>query len=162
MASILTSLQNTVIAAFVLAALVLLFSVASLGVGIDHAFGAFVFRWLHVVSGVMWIGLLWYFNFVQMPSMPKIPDEQKPAVGKVNRARGAVLVPLGGDGHHHYRHHSCGHERLSGRRLNAGRELGLCGIQEYPDRSWHVAGHDHVVQRLVRDLAKPAKGAEHR
>jgi uncharacterized membrane protein len=31
----------------------------------------------------MWIGLLWYFNFVQMPSMPKIPDEQKPAVGKV-------------------------------------------------------------------------------
>jgi uncharacterized membrane protein len=38
---------------------------------------------LHVISGVMWIGLLWYFNFVQIPSMPKIPDEQKPAVGKV-------------------------------------------------------------------------------
>jgi uncharacterized membrane protein len=37
-------------------------------------------RWLHVVSGVMWIGLLWYFNFVQIPSMPKIPDEQKPAI----------------------------------------------------------------------------------
>jgi len=36
-----------------------------------------------VVSGVMWIGLLWYFNFVQIPSMPKIPDEQKPAIGKV-------------------------------------------------------------------------------
>ena len=34
-------------------------------------------------SGVMWIGLLWYFNFVQTPTMPKIPDEQKPAVGKV-------------------------------------------------------------------------------
>jgi uncharacterized membrane protein len=31
----------------------------------------------------MWIGLLWYFNFVQIPSMPKIPDEQKPAIGKV-------------------------------------------------------------------------------
>jgi len=31
----------------------------------------------------MWIGLLWYFNFVQTPSMPKIPDEQKPAVSKV-------------------------------------------------------------------------------
>ena len=40
-------------------------------------------RWLHVLSGVMWIGLLWYFNFVQIPSMPKIPDEQKPAIGKV-------------------------------------------------------------------------------
>ena len=40
-------------------------------------------RWLHVGSGVMWIGLLWYFNFVQIPSMPKIPDDQKPAIGKV-------------------------------------------------------------------------------
>jgi len=36
-----------------------------------------------VMFGVMWIGLLWYFNFVQIPSMPKIPDEQKPAIGKV-------------------------------------------------------------------------------
>ena len=31
----------------------------------------------------MWIGLLWYFNFVQIPNMAKIPDEQKPAIGKV-------------------------------------------------------------------------------
>lgn len=43
----------------------------------------FLVRWLHVVCGIMWIGLLWYFNFVQIPSMPKIPDEQKPAIGKV-------------------------------------------------------------------------------
>ena len=50
---------------------------------LDHAWGAFVARWLHVVFGVMWIGLLWYFNFVQIPSMPKIPDEQKPAISKV-------------------------------------------------------------------------------
>ncbi len=42
----------------------------------------FLFRWLHVISGVMWIGLLWYFNFVQIPTMPKIPDELKPAIGK--------------------------------------------------------------------------------
>lgn len=40
-------------------------------------------RWLHVLSGMMWVGLLYYFNFVQIPSMPKIPDEQKPAIGKV-------------------------------------------------------------------------------
>ena len=39
-------------------------------------------RWLHVLSGVMWIGLLWYFNFVQIPTVPKIPDELKPAIGK--------------------------------------------------------------------------------
>ena len=42
-----------------------------------------IIRWLHVLSGVMWIGLLWYFNFVQIPSMQKIPDDQKPAIGKV-------------------------------------------------------------------------------
>ena len=41
-----------------------------------------IIRWLHVASGVMWIGLLWYFNFVQIPTMPKIPDELKPAIGK--------------------------------------------------------------------------------
>ena len=44
---------------------------------------AFFSRWLHVLSGVMWIGLLWYFNFVQIPSMPNIPDDQKPAISKV-------------------------------------------------------------------------------
>ena len=43
----------------------------------------FFVRWLHVLSGIMWIGLLWYFNFVQTPSMPKIPDDQKPAITKV-------------------------------------------------------------------------------
>lgn len=48
-----------------------------------HEFGLFIIRYLHVLSGVMWIGLLWYFNFVQIPSMSKIPDEQKPAIGKV-------------------------------------------------------------------------------
>ena len=49
----------------------------------DEFFWSFLFRYLHVLSGVMWIGLLWYFNFVQIPNMPKIPDEQKPAIGKV-------------------------------------------------------------------------------
>ena len=50
---------------------------------IDAELMAFIWRWLHVLSGVMWIGLLWYFNFVQIPNMGKIPDEQKPAIGKV-------------------------------------------------------------------------------
>jgi uncharacterized membrane protein len=49
----------------------------------DYSWWAVFFRWLHVLSGVMWIGHLWYFNFVQIPSMPKIPDEQKPAITKV-------------------------------------------------------------------------------
>lgn len=80
MGAIFQSLGRTVGAGFVLLVLLVL----AVGSGkYDHAWGAFVMRWLHVMSGVMWIGLLWYFNFVQMPSMPKIPDEQKPAIGKV-------------------------------------------------------------------------------
>jgi uncharacterized membrane protein len=82
MAAILTSLRNTVIAGFVLAVVLLLLYLGTQGYS-GYAFGTFFFRWLHVLSGVMWIGLLWYFNFVQTPSMPKIPDEQKPAVSKV-------------------------------------------------------------------------------
>jgi uncharacterized membrane protein len=84
MSAILQSLQRTVIAGVVLLILIVV-AVTSTGNAItfDHAWGAFVMRWLHVICGVMWIGLLWYFNFVQIPSMPKIPDEQKPAVSKV-------------------------------------------------------------------------------
>jgi uncharacterized membrane protein len=48
----------------------------------DQLFWAAFFRWAHVAAGVLWIGLLYYFNFVQMPMMPKIPDDQKPAVSK--------------------------------------------------------------------------------
>ncbi len=82
MAVILTSLRNTIIAGFILA-LVLELMYLNAGGVMDTAFWSFVFRWLHVLSGVMWIGLLWYFNFVQIPNMPNIPDEQKPAVSKV-------------------------------------------------------------------------------
>ena len=82
MASILTSLRNTVIAGFVLAIIFFIFYYTVMGYSAD-AFPAFFLRWLHVISGVMWIGLLWYFNFVQIPSMPEIPDDQKPAISKV-------------------------------------------------------------------------------
>ncbi len=87
MAAILTNLQRTVLAGFVLA--VVLFVImaivhsAGYSFSFNTAFWSFVVRWLHVLAGIMWIGMLYYFNFVQMPSMPKIPDEQKPAVGKV-------------------------------------------------------------------------------
>jgi uncharacterized membrane protein len=50
---------------------------------LDLSYYTFLVRWGHVLSGVMWVGLLWYFNFVQIPNMPKIPDEQKPAISKV-------------------------------------------------------------------------------
>ena len=79
MSSILTSLGRTVLAGFVLLVLIIL----ALGANLSSIELPFLFRWIHVMVGIMWIGLLWYFNFVQIPSMPKIPDEQKPAIGKV-------------------------------------------------------------------------------
>ena len=79
MSYILTSLGRTVLAGFVLLALIVL----ALGGNFASLELSFLFRWIHVMVGIMWIGLLWYFNFVQIPSMPKIPDEQKPAIGKV-------------------------------------------------------------------------------
>jgi uncharacterized membrane protein len=85
MSAILTSLRNTVIAGVILAIIVFL-AITAGGVQISEyglPFWKYAFRYLHILSGVMWIGLLWYFNFVQIPSMPKIPDEQKPAIGKV-------------------------------------------------------------------------------
>jgi uncharacterized membrane protein len=80
MAAILTNLTRTVVAGFVLAAILIIIYAAQQYENV--AFWKFLFRWLHVLSGVMWIGILWYFNFVQIPTMPKIPDEQKPAIGK--------------------------------------------------------------------------------
>jgi len=80
MGAIFQSLGRTIAAGAVL--LVLIVLVAG-NIQLSHAWGTFLMRWLHVASGVMWIGLLWYFNFVQIPSMPKIPDEQKPAISKV-------------------------------------------------------------------------------
>ena len=75
------NLHRVLLAGVVLAILVLLIlHREQLG---DHAFWAFIFRWIHVWFGILWIGLLYYFNFVQIPSMPKIPDEHKPAIGKV-------------------------------------------------------------------------------
>ena len=85
MSQILQSLGKTLVAGLVLLILIVLIAGAVSGspVQITLAWESFFFRWLHVASGVMWIGLLWYFNFVQIPSMPKIPDEQKPAISKV-------------------------------------------------------------------------------
>src|SRR3990167_296730 len=81
MGAIFQSLGRTISAGVIL--VIVLILAAGKGINYDYAWGAFVMRWLHVLSGVMWVGLLWYFNFVQIPSMPKIPDEQKPAIGKV-------------------------------------------------------------------------------
>ncbi|MEK6245632.1 MAG: urate hydroxylase PuuD [Pseudomonadota bacterium] len=82
MGAIFQSLGRTVIAGVVILAIILGIA-GTFGKMGDHAYWAFFMRYLHVLSGVMWIGLLWYLNFVQIPSMPKIPDEHKPAISKV-------------------------------------------------------------------------------
>jgi uncharacterized membrane protein len=52
-------------------------------VQINQAWSVFFMRWLHIMSGVMWIGLLWYLNFVQVPTMPTIqPVETRTAITK--------------------------------------------------------------------------------
>lgn len=82
MAAILQSLGRTIAAGFVLLIIIMLIA-GTFGQVSSYAWSTFFMRYLHVLSGVMWIGLLWYLNFVQIPSMAKIPDEQKPAIGKV-------------------------------------------------------------------------------
>ena len=85
MASLLTNLRSVILAAFVLTLIMFIIVRLILGTGLslDHNWFAFFFRWLHVLSGVVWVGLLYYFNLVQIPSMPDIPDDQKPAISKV-------------------------------------------------------------------------------
>ena len=86
MGFILQSLPRTVISGFILAIFLYLYNIGFGSVDqivLDQSYLAFMFRWIHVLSGIMWIGLLWYFNFVQIPNMPNIPDDQKPAIGKV-------------------------------------------------------------------------------
>jgi uncharacterized membrane protein len=82
MAGILLNLRNTIILGLVLAA-IMLFAYARVSPqGTGMIFWQAVFRWMHVVFGIMWIGLLYYFNFVQTRKMPDIPAEQKPAITK--------------------------------------------------------------------------------
>ncbi len=84
MGAILENLRNTIIAGIVLTVVLILVLVgAGHSFAFDDEWFRFLLRWLHVLSGVMWIGILWYFNFVQIPNMGKIPDEQKPAISKV-------------------------------------------------------------------------------
>lgn len=83
MGSILTNLRTTIHISLALAVIFLVgYAFAYDSIGFGAAFWMAAARWSHVVAGIMWIGLLWYFNFVQIPTMPSIPDEMKPAIGK--------------------------------------------------------------------------------
>ena len=84
MNNLLSSLPKTIHASLILAIILFLgMFYQNDGFAFDRLFWSWVARYTHVIVGIMWIGLLWYFNFVQIPNMAKIPDEQKPAIGKV-------------------------------------------------------------------------------
>ena len=82
MAAFLSNLRNVVVAGFILALILLIIFWSMTTFVADQHFWQFILRWLHVISGVMWIGLLWYFNFVSTPTTPKIPEDLRPALGK--------------------------------------------------------------------------------
>jgi hypothetical protein len=144
MGAFFSSLGRTITAGVVLLIIIVL-AVGGLTEGGMRGGDLFIVRWLHVMAGVMWIGLLWYFNFVQTPSMPKIPDEQKPAIGKVIapaalfwfRWSALATVVLG--------------------LLLADADQGRAR-----HRHRHVAGPHHGVQRLDDHLAEPEKSARYR
>ena len=84
MSNLLSSLSKTIHASAIIAILLFVgMFFQNEGFAFDRIFWSWVARYTHVLVGIMWIGLLWYFNFVQIPNMAKIPDEQKPAIGKV-------------------------------------------------------------------------------
>jgi len=84
MSEIFQSLKKTIHLSLIVTILLFLFLFfANGGFDLDDVFWSWLFRYIHVVSGIMWIGLLYYFNFVQVPNMSKITEEQKPAITKV-------------------------------------------------------------------------------
>ena len=84
MGNLLSSLPKTVHASLALTIILFLgLFFADGDIVFNYGFWSWLVRYIHIIVAIMWIGLLWYFNFVQIPNMPKIPDEQKPAIGKV-------------------------------------------------------------------------------
>jgi len=81
MAGLLSNFRNTMIVSFFLAIIMVAGYMSHYG-STDAIFWQAVFRWLHTFFGILWIGLLYYFNFVQIRVMPAIPAELKPAVSK--------------------------------------------------------------------------------
>jgi uncharacterized membrane protein len=82
MAGLLSNFRNTIIVSVLLALVMLAAYAAHSPGGVDVIFWQGTFRLLHVFAGILWIGLLYYFNFVQIRKMPDIPAELKPGVSK--------------------------------------------------------------------------------
>ncbi|MDZ4052452.1 MAG: urate hydroxylase PuuD [Phenylobacterium sp.] len=81
MQGLLSNFRNTMIVSFLLSVIMIVGYLVHNG-GADVIFVQAILRWTHVVLGILWIGLLYYFNFVQIRKMPDIPAELKPAISK--------------------------------------------------------------------------------
>ena len=115
-----------------------------------------IFRWFHVIAGITWIGHLYFFNFVNLPFQGGLAKELKPKVNPplVLRALyffrwGAMWTFLFGIALFALIYWPRG-----GNLFDADGGMSERGM-------WILfggaAGHDHVVQRLVRDLAAAAE-----
>ena len=82
MGKLLSNFRTTILLSLVLAGVMILSFGRIAPGGFDQSFWQAALRWAHVVAGILWIGLLYYFNFVQIRIMPNIPAELKPAVSK--------------------------------------------------------------------------------
>ena len=85
MSKLLANFRNTFIVSILLAVVFVVgyaMHYSKVGGGLDVIFCQALLRFIHVFFGILWIGLLYYFNFVQIRKMPDIPAELKPAVSK--------------------------------------------------------------------------------
>jgi len=127
---LLSNLRNTVILSSIITLVVVGGYLQHAG-GLDAIFVQAVLRFLHLVFGIMWIGLLYYFNFVQLRKMPEIP-----AAAHLGGRCSPGLQP-----------------RLSRRRFRPGPDQRQSAAQlHWPG---HVARHGHVLQCLGLHLAEP-------
>ena len=83
MASFLNDLRFTISLSLILATLFI-----SLIIYLGDFQGITIFwiwflRLVHVIAGIIWVGLLFYFNFIQIPNMVKIPENQKSVISNI-------------------------------------------------------------------------------
>ena len=76
----LNSILGTIISGFVLSIIIVL------GLGTTSLNGWELLVWAHVLVGIVWIGLLYYFNFVQVPAVGQaLGDEGGPGPAAINK-----------------------------------------------------------------------------
>ena len=158
----LSTIKGTIIGGVVLAIVIALIVAVLAKTGIAFNTPSFII-WLHILSGITWIGLLYYFNFVQVPALAAAAADKaaraalaSPSTSPRARCCGSVgvrcspgsraRVPPATSASRPRVHARPRSERLLPRHLHRPRR---------------VAGHDHAVQRLGADLAESEKDAGH-